>query len=124
MVEALGYYQDFTDRGRGLWEALKAHYEADPGLEQAHVNVLQQQLALRFPRQADDYAAYIADLDPSPPVENLTDVLIRGRRDALARDMAITLVEGSYGAFETLLSDFRATEELSLTSDTLVGTEL
>jgi hypothetical protein len=124
VVEALGYWQDFTDRGKGLWDALRDHYEADPGLQSCHMSVFLQQVRLRYPRLADDYESYLGTLDPDPPTTNLAELLVAQHREAVGREMAIALVEGSHDVFEALLADYRAADEVLAESDTLVGTEL
>jgi replicative DNA helicase len=123
-VEALGHPQNFTDRGKGLWDVLREHYDADPGLERAHEPILLRQLAVRYPRLEDDYAQYLDDLDSDPPVENLVDLLVETRQKDLARDMAVALVEGSLETFEALLSEYRSTEDLVNVGSTSLGTEL
>jgi hypothetical protein len=123
-VEALGQATTFTDRGKGLWAVLSDHYEADTQLDAAHMPVLRQQLAQRYPRLEEDYTALLDSMDEAPPVGNLINVLVTGRKESLERDMAMALVEGSHATFEALLSDYRAAEELFSISDTLVGTEL
>ena len=122
-AEALGSADDFTDRGQALWGVLREHYEADPELESAHRDVLQGQLRTRFPRLGNDFDAMLGGLDPSPPVENLIDLLVSSRQSALEREMAVALVEGQSSLFETLLSTYRACEGLDLTTDTLVGVD-
>lgn len=119
---ALGVERDFTDRGKAFWACLRDHYEADAGLEAASVELLKGQLQQRHPRLADDYTALVDGLDPNPPVENLQDVLVNQRRDALARDMAIALAEREYDRYHAMAGEFASVETLLDEEETLVGT--
>ena len=85
--------------------------------------MLRQQLQQRHPRLADDYAEMLAGMDSNPPIENLQEMLVEQRRDALARDMAIALAERQYDRYEAMAGEFRSVDELLFEEDTLVGTD-
>lgn len=112
-----------SDRGKAFWTVLQDHYEADPTLSRAHLDLLKAQLESRYPRHKDEMLAIVEQLDPNPPIENLQEVLVTARREALSRDMAIALVEKSYETFETLLSDWRVVDDLQTEASSLVGTD-
>jgi hypothetical protein len=124
-ITAAALNQDATlsDRGKAFWTVLQDHYEADPALARAHVDLLRAQLESRYPRHKDDMLAIVEQLDPNPPIENLQEVLTTARRTALSRDMSIALVEGSYETFEALLGDWRVVDDLQYESESLLGTD-
>lgn len=123
-ITAAALNQDATlsDRGKAFWAVLQEHYEADPTLSRAHVDLLRTQLEQRYPRH-EAIVAVLDNLDPSPPIENLQEVLITTRRQSLARDMSVALMEESYGTFEELLSEWRGVDDLLYENQSKIGTE-
>jgi len=80
-------------------------------------------LQQRYPRLSDDFATLLGSLDEHPPVENLQEMLVNQRRDALGRDMAIALAEREYSRYHELAGDFNSVDVLLEEEDTLVGTD-
>lgn len=121
-ADALNQDATLSDRGKAFWAVLQDHYEADPTLSRAHVDLLREQLSQRYPRH-EAVISVLDNLDPNPPIENLKEVLITTRRQALAKDMSIALMEESYSTYEQLHGQWRDVDDLIHENLSTLGTD-